>query len=874
MGSFISEPEQRRRILFVDAFDSFTNNIIGLLEQCLDAEVVLVHINNEEVDRNLNEILSQFDAVVVGPGPGHPAIPSDVGFINKLWKLDDAHMLPILGICLGFQSLAFSYGAEVKRLRQARHGIVSGVSHCGSDIFAGITNLEATQYHSLRVDLGGNRNNIDNSGRVFWKPTEECPTLQPLAWDSSDEVNGPILMGFRHTTKPYWGVQFHPESICTSEAGMELITNWWTEAIEWSSLRGPRVVKGWSQLSSKPLKDVHSTIQANGNGDYTNGNYNGYNGHNLPHMARELRSITGGDDVFLRWGRHPAASITPTSVLEELGLSRDDVVLLDSQGHTRGRFSILGLVLPGKTMKVSYSVSDHTLRYGVEQGQTSSMHVSSIEEVWPVLQEALDLHDPQNQGRGSRASTPGSDLSLTGMDCYVAGHLPSQSPFWGGFMGYISYEAGLETIDVDLHPSCATGGVPDINFAFVHRSIVIDHAESQVYIQSLLPRDWEWILNMGRTIDSLASRAEIANDRNKGVVQNGPQTLAEIKDRSALNQILAKSQVTRPEEMEYRDKVLTCQDYLAAGDSYELCLTDETEITVPTINGRAELDPWQLYKKLRQNNPAPFGAFMRLLDVVVVGSSPERFLSWTRGGRCQFRPIKGTVKKGPEMTRELAHSILDSSKERAENLMIVDLIRHDLSGVVGAENTWVTKLMVVEEYETVYQLVSVIEGQLPDASKPEQHQPADDVPRGIDVLKASLPPGSMTGAPKKRSCEILRDIEQRPRGVYSGVLGYLDVGGAGDFSVVIRTAVRGNSEVSKPSQNGVRATNGNHINGHVNGHGNGYTNGHTNGHVKQSETWRVGAGGAVTIQSTDEGEYLEMEVKASSVLDSLLSQRS
>jgi para-aminobenzoate synthetase len=189
--------------------------------------------------------------------------------------------------------------------------------------------------------------------------------------------------------------------------------------------------------------------------------------------------------------------------------------------------------------------------------------------------------------------------------------------------------------------------------------------------------------------------------------------------------------------------------------------------------------------------------------------------------------------------------------------MIVDLIRHDLSGVVGADKTWVSKLMVIEEYETVYQLVSVIEGQLPD---PDLDR---DGPRGIDVLRSSLPPGSMTGAPKKRSCEILTDIEQRPRGVYSGVLGYMDVGGAGDFSVVIRTAVRGNDRRSKSEEKNKSADT---ESGHET------LKSKTRGAFaspQQAEVWRIGAGGAVTIQSTDEGEFLEMEVKSSSVLGAL-----
>jgi para-aminobenzoate synthetase len=188
------------------------------------------------------------------------------------------------------------------------------------------------------------------------------------------------------------------------------------------------------------------------------------------------------------------------------------------------------------------------------------------------------------------------------------------------------------------------------------------------------------------------------------------------------------------------------------------------------------------------------------------------------------------VKKGdPEITRAEAEVILGTDKERAENLMIVDLIRHDLTGAVGSGSTWVSQLMKVEEFATVWHLVSVVQGRLGASADGGRG------PSGIDVLRLSLPPGSMTGAPKKRSCEILNRIEGGPRGVYSGVLGYMEVGGGGDFSVMIRTAVHCAEETG----------------------GSG------------GELWRVGAGGAVTVQSDEEGEFLEMETKASSVLDAL-----
>jgi para-aminobenzoate synthetase len=823
-----------RKILFIDAFDSFTNSIIGLLEQCLDVEVTLVHIDDEKVSENFNEFVRGFDAVVVGPGPGHPGIPSDVGFINKLWMLKETtQILPVLGICLGFQSLCLAYGAEVKRLSRARHGIVSRMTHDNKDIFEGIGDgLKATQYHSLRVDLYGDTYKKNSGDNVLWDPSEACPLLQPLAWETTDEVNGPILMAVRHVENPFWGVQFHPESICTSEEGKQLISNWWSSAKAWLS-RNNRIRRVREERINAQ-NNILPTPQATSIADFTPGG-SPTSCVSTSHLSGLLRSVIDEDDVFLRWGKNTAANITPTSLLESLGHNKNEVVLLDSQGHAAGRFSIIGLMVPGKTMKLTYKVSDKTLWYGIDQGHNYSMQLKSIEDLWPMLQETLDMHDPTNQSRGSsRASSTGSgNLLPTGLDQYVAGHLPLESPFWGGFMGYISYEAGLETIDVDSHSLCATasGAVPDVNFAFVHRTIVIDHKTSQVYIQSLLPKDRAWILDVGRVVDDLAARAELSSGK---VVSQA--SIAETREREALDKALNRTKVLRPVEDTYRSKVLRCQESLASGDSYELCLTDETKISVPAvINDGIGMDEWALYKRLRCNNAAPFGAFMRLSGVSVVGSSPERFLSWSRKGEVQFRPIKGTVKKGKEMTREMAHAILESSKERAENLMIVDLIRHDLSGVVGADKTWVSKLMVVEEYETVYQLVSVIEGKLPDSTLFHEGGP-----RGIDVLKASLPPGSMTGAPKKRSCKILAQLEQRPRGVYSGVLGYMDVGGAGDFSVVIRTAVKN--------------TNGRDMNANID---------------EDGELWSVGAGGAITIQSTDEGEFQEMETKCSSVLGAL-----
>ena len=192
------------QILYIDAYDSFTNNIVGLLECSLHALITVVKIDDPEVTNNLESFLSSFTAVIVGPGPGDSTNLEDVGLINQLWTLPDHALLPVLGTCLGFQSLALALGAKIERLQQPRHGLVNKVSHCRGDIFEDFKNdFEATQFHSLRVDL----DSMPCVNRVgLWDTRESCPHLIPLAWDCSDNHNGFVLQALRHDTKPFWGL--------------------------------------------------------------------------------------------------------------------------------------------------------------------------------------------------------------------------------------------------------------------------------------------------------------------------------------------------------------------------------------------------------------------------------------------------------------------------------------------------------------------------------------------------------------------------------------------------------------------------------------------------------------------------------------------
>ncbi|KAK5730298.1 para-aminobenzoate synthase, (PABA) [Elasticomyces elasticus] len=737
----------KHSILYIDAYDSFSNNIIALLRDNLPVTVESIKIDDPRFVLNDDafwKYLNNFNAVVAGPGPGHPANSKDVGLIGKLWTLPERCILPVLGICLGFQSLALAFGGGIERLNEPRHGLVRHLTHCDRDIFSGIGELDATQYHSLHVRLSHDIE-VDRSTDP-WTPARKCKQLVPLAWDLSDVNNGPILMAARHCHKPFWGVQYHPESIC-STGGPELIQNWGVEASRWNDGRGRKCDVTPSMVSRKPpFEEPTAGLEHHAPSDVR--------WRAVPYV--ENKDAAGLVNVL----RDQCEGAEP--VLLESGVRDDKPVNPET-----GRFTIIGLPTKG-ALQLRWSTTDRLLTLEAEGKVVYSKHML-ISGVFAAVESIMSEHN--------------------------ASHGPTGVPFWGGLVGYISYEAGLESIDVS--PAAVGGDRPDVWFVLVERSVVVDHVEHRTYIHSLSENDEVWLDDVVKLVQKPNSHTfKLPASKPDGMIISGPDMA------------------------EYCAKVKACQEQLRAGESYELCLTDQTLV-------RNSVQPWALYSRLREANPAPFGAYLHLEDAEkkheldFIGSSPERFLSWSRDGRCQFRPIKGTVKKEAGMTRKKAEEILSSEKERAENLMIVDLIRHDLNGVEGVRDVGVSKLMQVEEYATVYQLVSVIEGQL-DTTAPT-----------TAALANSLPPGSMTGAPKKRSCELLGAIEagSGPRGLYSGVLGYFDVGGGGDFSVIIRSAF-------KWSENGV---------------------------------WTVGAGGAVTALSEPDAEWEEMLAKRQNLMDVLLA---
>jgi para-aminobenzoate synthetase len=813
-------------ILFIDAYDSFSNNIISLLETTLNVSVRTVKIDNEVLlgsDEALKEELGHYAAVVCGPGPGHPEREEDVGIIRRIWRLGHEDLLPVLGICLGFQSLCLEFGGEVKRLKGPQHGIIRRISHIGEigeehagTIFDGVGEIHATLYQSLCADDGQDDIPGASWNTEKWNTTKKCPELLPLAWaesnlsEESDSgvKDDRVLVAVQHRTKPFFALQYHPESICTNDESKIVFNNWFKQAMLFNQTSRQTRIKKGSHLHGA-FATRESLLSRSERFQPMNGNPN-FPIHSQHHTdCREdlrARDICHSHIIDLPENVSVADIISPMKGV--VGMARNHILLESSNADenatgtadVRGRYSILALDVDF-SLRFEYTTGCNIIT-AIYPGHQPDRHTTDLRQyggVWPFLAQYL------NKKRVAQGN--------------------EDSPFWGGFMGYTTYELGLEGIDVP--PSGRSGqqhSRPDLCFAWVTRSLVIDHVKKQIHVQEISPaserpRFEAWQRLMCQTL----SRCGVS-PYPKGFIPPPP-----------CNPL--PSTITLPNNGDYESKVSQCQEQIRNGNAYELCLTAQTTITRPRIS------MWPLYKALRTSQPAPFSSYICLGSAVLISSSPERFLSWDASGKCELRPMKGTVRKSPAVrTLSQAKELLDVPKEKAENLMIVDLVRHDLHGVCGSGNVTVPRLMVVEEYASVFQMISVVQGQIPSPITKHMNQKEIEEAKktrytGIDVLAASLPPGSMTGAPKKRSCEILQQIEGgQERSLYSGVVGYMDVGGRGDFSVTIRSMFRWTDEDSV-GPNGMPL-----------------------------ETWHIGAGGAVTALSTPEGEREEMQTKLAGTL--------
>lgn len=331
-------------------------------------------------------------------------------------------------------------------------------------------------------------------------------------------------------------------------------------------------------------------------------------------------------------------------------------------------------------------------------------------------------------------------------------------PFQGGVAGFFSYDL---IRDLENLPNYSQDDMqyPRMAVGFYDLIIAFDHMEQQAWIiSSGLPEK-----NKERRLRRSKLRLVWCLQKVKNIKIPPLTSKPLIKENDISNYFTKKT---------YVEAIEKCRRYILDGDIFEVNLSQRFQ------SGFPKNSEFMLYQRIRTLNPAPFGAYVRFNDTTVISSSPERFLK-LHNRKVETRPIKGTIRRSKDTKEDfaLAQMLATSSKDRAENTMIVDLMRNDLSKVCSIDSVKVPVYCEIESYETVHHLVSTIEGKLKD----DLH--------AIDLLCAAFPGGSVTGAPKIRAMEIIEKLEPTRRGPYCGSVGYIGFDGGMDISILIRTYI-------------------------------------------------------------------------------------
>ena len=320
-------------------------------------------------------------------------------------------------------------------------------------------------------------------------------------------------------------------------------------------------------------------------------------------------------------------------------------------------------------------------------------------------------------------------------------------PFAGGAVGYFGYDLARR---LERLPSLAQDaeGLPDMAVGIYDWALTVDHEARRAWLA-------------GRDPAALDEYAGLLTAALAGRRPSRPRGRFRVRDR-------VRSNLSRAD---YLHALARIHRYLLEGDCYQVNFAQR-------FSAPAEGDPWDAYLGLRALNAAPFGAYLETPDWAVLSSSPERFLR-VSDGLAETKPIKGTRPRGADPIEDLllAESLSKSPKDRAENLMIVDLLRNDLGKVCAIGSVQVPALFRIESFARVHHLVSTVRGRLAQGRS------------ALDLLRACFPGGSVTGAPKRRAMEIVEELEPNRRGVYCGAIGYLGFDGAMDTNIAIRTLV-------------------------------------------------------------------------------------
>jgi para-aminobenzoate synthetase len=651
------------KTLIIDNYDSYTFNLYQLIAE-VNGDYPTVIYNDQFPWEEVQQW--EFDNIVISPGPGRPENLKDFGICHQAIQNTQ---VPLLGVCLGHQGLGYVFGGKVIHAPEVRHGRLSQVYHSGTDLFAGIPSpFSVVRYHSLLV-------------------ADDLPDcLEKLAWTEDN-----LIMGLRHRSLPLWGVQFHPESICT-QYGHSLFENFKEITLKFAQkhCKSPRKQYWTGNSQTAPLPTSSSSQKQQ---------------QKFELCTRKLNICPDTEQMFVHlFGKSPNAFWLDSSRVEP-GLAR-----FSFMGDTSGENSLL---IRYQTLTQDLTVTN------------SNTIIRRTEGIFEYLKQELELRHCS------------SDNLPFDFNC--------------GFVGYFGYELKAECGSQLNYPS----SLPDAMFVFADRMIAVDHQGQTLYLLCLVQQGQKasakaWFESIRHEIDCLSPLSPVI-----------PQ-----KKETPVIFRLSRSENT------YLHDIEKCLQEIHEGETYQVCLTNQIHTDVTP-------NPLAFYRSLRQINPAPYSAFLRFGDVAIACSSPERFLRIDCQGWVETKPIKGTLPRGKTPNKDLIlrEQLRSSEKDRAENLMIVDLLRNDLGRVCAVGTVHVPKLMDVETYATVHQLVTTIRGQLRANMS------------AVDCIRNAFPGGSMTGAPKLRTMEIIDRLEQEARGVYSGAIGFLGLNGSADLNIVIRTAV-------------------------------------------------------------------------------------
>ncbi|XP_073144357.1 aminodeoxychorismate synthase, chloroplastic isoform X3 [Henckelia pumila] len=783
------------RTLLIDNYDSYTYNIFQELS-------------------------------IINGCPGSPACAADIGICLRL--LLECSDIPILGVCLGHQALGFVHGAEVVHAPEPVHGRLSDIDHNGCQLFHGIpsgrnSGFKVVRYHSLVVDQRslpkelipiawastsdttpflGIQNSQDFDGPVDSQVSAKFfPTTSDkrLRWHSSNPEelqSGKILMGIMHLHKPHYGLQFHPESIATCY--------------------GRQIFKNFAAIT----KDYWCRLKSSPNGT-RNVNYAAC--MQVPNETQFFQDVTRNKHLVNGFSNEKPASmhnilnLSQPKTVKYLKLKWRKLECPVSQvGGAKNMFcELFGDREAGNTFWLDSSSTEmNRARFSFMGGKGGPL--------WrQVTFKLLSKSDSACKGGGNlliedaEGCTSTTFLENGFFDflnkelqsfCYDASDyegLPFD--FYGGYVGYIGYDLKVEC---GVSSNCHKSSAPDACLFFADNLVVVDHLHDDIYITSILDNDTTKTLWLDEVEQKLL-------DMKVHLLKKSSSFASSVSTSASFGETFS-AEKSREQYMEDIEK---CQKLIRNGESYELCLTTQMTRKVGEINSLG------LYLNLREKNPAPYAAWFNFPkeNLCVCCSSPERFLRLDRNGVLEAKPIKGTIARGQSKGEDELNrlKLQYSEKDQAENLMIVDLLRNDLGRICEPGSVHVPHLMDIESYSTVHTMVSTVRGKKqPNVS-------------AVDCVRAAFPGGSMTGAPKLRSMEILDSLESCSRGIYSGCIGYFSYNQTFDLNIVIRTVVIHNGEAS------------------------------------------IGAGGAITALSNPKDEYEEMILKTKAPTNAVIDyQRS